>query len=58
MKGDATTHTTNAAYREGWARTFAQLVPYPADMPRRTNGGVECDMLYGPCACGAWHRRD
>jgi hypothetical protein len=22
MKGDATTHTTNAKYREGWERVF------------------------------------
>jgi hypothetical protein len=21
----------------------------------RTNGGVQCDMDSGPCACGAWH---
>jgi len=20
-----------------------------------TNGGVECDTIEGPCACGAWH---
>jgi hypothetical protein len=20
------------------------------------NGGVECDVLQGPCSCGAWHR--
>ncbi len=20
-----------------------------------TNGGVECDVTEGPCACGAWH---
>ena len=19
------------------------------------NGGVRCDMLFGPCSCGAWH---
>lgn len=22
-----------------------------------TNGGVVCDMIDGPCACGAWHCR-
>ncbi len=21
----------------------------------RTNGGINCDVLEGPCACGAWH---
>lgn len=20
-----------------------------------TNGGVRCDVVSGPCACGAWH---
>lgn len=20
-----------------------------------TNGGVKCDVVSGPCACGAWH---
>ena len=20
-----------------------------------TNGGVQCDVTEGPCACGAWH---
>ena len=20
-----------------------------------TNGGVKCDTIEGPCACGAWH---
>ncbi len=20
-----------------------------------TNGGVRCDVVDGPCACGAWH---
>lgn len=22
------------------------------------NGGTRCDMLTGPCACGAWHNRE
>jgi len=25
-------------------------------MRKRSNGGVECDVIEGPCACGAWHR--
>ena len=20
-----------------------------------TNGGVKCDVIEGPCSCGAWH---
>lgn len=20
-----------------------------------TNGGVKCDVVSGPCACGGWH---
>lgn len=23
-----------------------------------TNGGVKCDVVLGPCACGAWHTED
>ena len=23
-----------------------------------SNGGVRCDVLLGPCACGAWHQKD
>ena len=23
-----------------------------------TNGGVKCDVVEGPCACGAWHKKD
>lgn len=19
------------------------------------NGGTQCDMMFGPCACGSWH---
>lgn len=22
------------------------------------NGGVRCDTIEGPCACGAWHNPD
>jgi hypothetical protein len=24
----------------------------------KKNGGVECDVKIGPCACGAWHKTD
>ena len=35
-----------------------QWIPWPADREPRTNGGITCDMLRGPCACGAMHRGD
>jgi hypothetical protein len=32
------------------------LICYPVDWPKRFNGNNEpCDMLQGPCCCGAWH---
>lgn len=33
-------------------------VPWPGGWPRRANPVTECDMLVGPCACGAWHSED
>jgi hypothetical protein len=33
------------------------IVPWPVDLPPRFNGGVQCDALEGPCACGAWHSK-
>ena len=30
------------------------IIPLPPNVYRE-NGGVRCDMLKGPCACGAWH---
>lgn len=27
----------------------------PDDTGTRSNAGTVCDMLIGPCACGAWH---
>ena len=30
-------------------------IPLPKDSTQ-TNGGQKCDMLVGPCACGAWHK--
>lgn len=29
--------------------------PWPDKWPERFNGGIRCDMLIGPCACGATH---
>lgn len=23
-----------------------------------TNGGIRCDVILGPCSCGAWHRKE
>lgn len=35
------------------------MVPYPSDLPPRYNGSSSpCDMLYGPCSCGATHVRE
>lgn len=33
------------------------MTPYPEDWPRYYNGttSTPCDMLEGPCACGATH---
>ena len=32
------------------------LVGYPKDLPKQYNACSDpCDMLFGPCACGAWH---
>ncbi len=31
--------------------------PMPLDRVR-FNGGQRCDMLVGPCACGAWHKSE
>ncbi len=38
-------------------RRINGAVPWPADWTdRHYNGGREaCDMLIGPCSCGAWH---
>ena len=35
------------------------MVPWPADWTfRRFNGSTPCDMLVGPCACGATHNEN
>ncbi len=35
------------------------MIPWPADWPdRHYNGREPCDMLVGPCSCGAFHRED
>jgi hypothetical protein len=34
-------------------------MPYPTHWPKRQNGGnTVCDMVQGPCACGAWHEME
>jgi hypothetical protein len=47
--------TTDAApYRRVVARN--RFIPYPESWPPYVNGtGEPCDMLQGPCCCGAWH---
>ena len=35
------------------------LLAYPDDWVPMYNGSTEpCDMLVGPCSCGAWHQPD
>jgi hypothetical protein len=35
------------------------MVPWPDDWEdRHYNAKEPCDMLIGPCSCGAWHRED
>ena len=34
------------------------FIEYPKAWPVHTNGGIPCDMLVGPCACGSWHNID
>lgn len=31
------------------------VIPLKDTDPPRYNGGIRCDMLVGPCSCGAWH---
>lgn len=38
--------------RQHDAKKFTE---YPDHLPPRYNAGQLCDMLVGPCACGAWH---
>lgn len=35
--------------------TPTQIAKIVNERPIRKNGGVECDVEKGPCACGAWH---
>jgi hypothetical protein len=34
-----------------------EVLEHNRALPRK-NGGVECDVEAGPCACGAWHNPD
>ena len=29
---------------------------WPDNWPEYRNGSQLCDMIVGPCACGAWHQ--
>lgn len=44
-----------AALRDAAGKPATQFIEVPEDVVL-TNGGVRCDLLSGPCACGAWHR--
>ncbi len=40
-------------------RRINGVVPWPRDWTdRHYNGGQLCDVLVGPCSCGAWHTAD
>ena len=34
-----------------------EMVGLPPDI-RLYNGGTRCDLMFGPCNCGAWHHED
>lgn len=36
-------------------RNKAEFETMDPRSPPKFNGGVQCDMVTGPCACGAWH---
>jgi len=42
-----------------WLRRINAVVPWPETWTdRHYNGGKLCDVLVGPCSCGAWHTAD
>lgn len=50
---DAVAERTPAERSKDRARHLQEHAENPA--PFGYNGGVACDALTGPCACGAWH---
>lgn len=34
---------------------MSDWIPWPKEVPRRLTTGTPCDMLVGPCVCGATH---
>jgi len=34
---------------------MSKITPLPKGV-KQTNAGQSCDMLDGPCSCGAWHK--
>jgi len=34
------------------------FIVYPKHWPKHYNSNEPCDMVVGPCACGAWHSKD
>jgi len=43
----------NKSYRT--IKYLNNFIEYPSHWPIYMNGYIECDMLQGPCRCGAWH---
>lgn len=58
MRAHATTtklsgHVAKIYYRH----PVSKLVGWPDEVPKNYNGQSQaCDMLEGPCCCGAWHQ--
>lgn len=59
----------NKAYLDNWDRVFGDadapkpipegaVIPMPEGRVRYNGSGTPCDMLKGPCSCGAWHTGD
>lgn len=57
----------NKAYLDNWEANFGDkpnaaapgdMVPMPEGRVRYNGSGTPCDMLKGPCSCGAWHTGD
>lgn len=39
--------------------TEEEIITYPDHWPKRHNSCLEpCDVIEGPCVCGAWHYED
>ena len=44
-----------ACYMIGGAVDISLMDVHSQYVDLGTNGGIRCDVVKGPCACGAWH---